>query len=177
MDSVKIFKSLADSSRLKILNTILLKPHSVEEIAAITGLSVSTVSFHLQKLTRAGLSNRERMQYYSLFSAKSELLEKKLSELISPNGIDNSVISGLEEYNSKVLRTFLSNGKIIKMPVQKKKQMVIINYIASFLESGKNYTESEINEFIKIYYDDYCLIRRIFIEEKIMEREKAYTEV
>jgi hypothetical protein len=36
---------------------------------------------------------------------------------------------------------------------------------------GRSYTEAEVNEIIKRFNEDYCLIRRTFIEERVMSRE------
>ena len=54
-ENIEIMKSLADASRLQVLNSLMEKPQYVEEIAQRMNLAVSTVSFHLKKLEKAGL--------------------------------------------------------------------------------------------------------------------------
>ena len=66
--SIEIMKSLADTSRLRVLNVIMEKPHYVEEISHKLDLAASTVSFHLKKLESAGLVQQKKEQYYIIYS-------------------------------------------------------------------------------------------------------------
>lgn len=38
-------------------------------------------------------------------------------------------------------------------------------------EPGRIYEESEVNEILLRFHEDYCTIRRDMISEKLMERE------
>ena len=53
------FRALGDSSRLKILNTLMAGEHGVSELVEATGLEQSNVSRHLAVLRREGLVERE----------------------------------------------------------------------------------------------------------------------
>ena len=54
----------------------------------------------------------------------------------------------------------------------------MLKYILEPLETGKSYTEQEINEHIVKYNDDYCTIRREMIAFGLVEREhETYTVV
>jgi len=52
---VKIFKSLADNNRIRILKMLQQKPLCVCEITAVLGLATSTVSKHLSILKAADI--------------------------------------------------------------------------------------------------------------------------
>ena len=49
------FKALADENRLKIVGLLANGTRTVEEVAAVLGVSPSTASHHLAKLAKAGL--------------------------------------------------------------------------------------------------------------------------
>jgi DNA-binding transcriptional ArsR family regulator len=53
--AVKVFKALADPSRVRIVKMLQEKPLCVCEITSILGLATSTVSKHLSLLRDAGL--------------------------------------------------------------------------------------------------------------------------
>ena len=53
------FRALGDSSRLRILNTLMAGEHGVSELVEATGLEQSNVSRHLAVLRREGLVERE----------------------------------------------------------------------------------------------------------------------
>ncbi len=68
--------------------------------------------------------------------------------------------------------TFLiKEDRLKSIPGQKKKKLVLLEYLISKLNAENQYTEKEINAFIKQYHDDFCTIRREFIVQGFMDRE------
>lgn len=68
-NSVKIFKALADETRLKIIDSILDEPKAVSEIVKITNESQSAVSHQLKFLKESKIVKSQRCGkcvYYSL---------------------------------------------------------------------------------------------------------------
>ena len=69
----KLFRGLADPSRLAILEMLRDGPRNVSEIVEGTGLTQSNASMHLDCLWCCGLVNREvrgRFRYYRIASRK-----------------------------------------------------------------------------------------------------------
>ncbi|HPR16740.1 MAG TPA: metalloregulator ArsR/SmtB family transcription factor [Candidatus Cloacimonadota bacterium] len=173
----EIFKALGDRSRLLVVRSLVEKPQYLEELAERLNLAVSTVSFHLKKLENAGLVWKEKQQYYTIFSIKKELFEKTLEEMMD-FAIDEreEQEKRIDDYKQKILKTFMKNGKITQIPAQKQKRWIVFEQILNEFEFGKEYTEQEVNELVQKYHEDYCLIRRTFIEERVMKRENnVYT--
>jgi hypothetical protein len=77
----------------------------------------------------------------------------------------------MEKYKQKVIGTFVKRNKIIKLPVQKKKKMILLDEFIKMFEPDVLYSELEVNDKIVQLYDDYCTIRRLLIDERIMERD------
>jgi hypothetical protein len=171
--SIKIMKSLADTSRLRVFNSLMEKPHYVEELAHRLNLASSTVSFHLKKLESAGLISEQKDQYYIIYRINEDFLKLTLRELTSFDNIEKyAQDERLQNYRNKVVKTFFRSKKLIKLPVQRKKRMIVLDEYAEKFKKGKKYTEEEVNEIIKQSFDDYCTIRRLLIEEKLMKRDK-----
>jgi len=171
--SIEIMKSLADTSRLRVLNSLMEKPHYVEELAHRLNLAPSTVSFHLKKLESAGLISEQKEQYYIIYRINENLLKLTLKELTNFENIEKfAQDERIHNYRKKVLRSFFRNKRLLKLPVQRKKRMIILDEYINKFKKGKKYSEEEVNEIIKQTFDDYCTIRRLLIEEKLMKREK-----
>ena len=84
-DVVKVFKSIADKSRLRILGMLQGKTLCVCEIAEVLGLAQSTVSRHLKILEDSGLVHREKdglWVEYSLPSAPPGSLSGKVLDVV-----------------------------------------------------------------------------------------------
>ena len=172
--TIRILKALADRSRLLIVNSLMEKPRYVEELAEQLGLAPSTVSFHLKKLESAGLLGSAKEQYYMIYSLRRDLLDRPLAELLALEEKDRRPQADrMERYRRKVLKTFFRYGKLIKIPVQRKKREIVLKEIAKRFEPGRRYPEREVNLIIAELHDDFCTIRRDMIAAKIMARERG----
>ncbi len=170
-ESISIIKALADSSRLRVLDALVEKPHYVEELSERLHLAVSTVSFHLKKLEQANLVSKVKEQYYVMFYANRNALSLTLHDLISVDDLEKSVQEErIQEYKAKVIRTFFEDGKLTRIPAQQKKRWIVFEEIARKFAPGQAYQEEDVNARIADVYEDYCTLRRAFVDGGIFTR-------
>lgn len=76
--TAEVFKALADPGRVRIVNLLANSPGPVCvcDLTPALGLSQPTVSFHLGKLVRAGLLERERRGVWAFYSVNREALAR-----------------------------------------------------------------------------------------------------
>lgn len=74
--SVRIFKALADQTRLTILKKLEKKDICACEFTAITGKSQPTVSIHLGILRKAGLVKTRRDGKMIIYSLKDDRIKE-----------------------------------------------------------------------------------------------------
>lgn len=88
--SLKIYKSLADRERIRIMSILCKSDSYVELLAEMLELTPATVCYHLKKLEGAGLVKSRRLQHYVIYSADREILERSLGSFLdisaSPGG-------------------------------------------------------------------------------------------
>ncbi len=75
----KLFRSLGDMSRLKILETLRDAPHVVSDIVERTGLSQPNVSNHLRCLRECGLVVTERQGRFVTYRLSDDSIAALLS--------------------------------------------------------------------------------------------------
>lgn len=83
----RLFKLIADRSRLRILNVLVRadgEPVCVCELTAVLNVSQPTVSHHLKQLTEGGLLERERRGSFAYFSLRPGALDRVASLLAQP---------------------------------------------------------------------------------------------
>lgn len=172
--SIAIMKALADKSRLAIINSLLDHSQYVEEIAKRHALAASTVSFHLRKLEQAGLVSSRKDQYYVVFQANDAIFDTTLREIVSAPPAGKELQDGrMDEYRRKVLETFFRYGILEKLPAQHKKRLIVLEQFAIRFEPGRRYSELEVTGLIKPLFDDYCTIRRLLVDEGLIQRQEA----
>ena len=160
-----IFKALADESRLKILSILLEKDSYTEYLSAKLNLTAPTVSYHMDKLEKAGIVLSTKIQHYTIYSINYELMDKKISDLIRATIEPDSY----DSYEQKIIDRFFAYGKLTHLPTQIKKREIIIGHIAEKFEPNRVYIEKEVVALISEIYDDYCTVKHDLIGMGFME--------
>lgn len=178
-EAIRLFKCLADKSRLQILKSLAIEDMYVERLAERLGLTPPTISFHLKKLADAGAVTSYKNQYYMMYSLCKEHFNTSLLDIIQEESDEAKEQSEREEeYRQKVIHTFFEYGKLKSIPTQRKKERIVLEVIAEAFEYERIYTEREVNIMIADYHDDFCTLRRDMIAEKLLDRnEEGYWRV
>jgi len=56
-------------------------------------------------------------------------------------------------------------------PAQHKKRLIVLEQFAVKFEPGRRYGELEANGLIKPFFDDYCTVRRLLVDEGMIRRD------
>ena len=177
--ALKLFKGLADRSRLQILKSLLEEDMYVERLAQRLELTPATVSFHLKKLMDAGAVSSRREQYYTMYSINKEVFQCRILDILGEKSSDAQRQQEREaRYRQRVLDSFFEYGRLKSIPAQRKKERICLEEIAKELELGRPYPERELNQVLLRFHQDYCTLRRDMISEGILCREDGlYTRL
>ena len=171
-EAIKLFKCLADRSRLQILKSLVQEDMYVERLAERLGLTPATISFHMKKLEDAGAVRSYKEQYYTMYSIRQEVFMTKILDIIREESDEATEQERREaEYRNKVIESFFEYGKLKSIPAQRKKERICLEEMVKAFEMGREYPEGEVNEILLRFHEDYCTIRRDMISEKLLERE------
>ena len=81
--NILVFKALGNETRLKIVQTLIIKEHNVTDLTRISGKDQTTISRHLATLSNARVINRKRIGrniFYSIINPEmKEWLELTIS--------------------------------------------------------------------------------------------------
>lgn len=170
---LEFFKALGESNRLRIVGLLAERAHTVEELGAVLGVGVSTVSHHLARLARAGLVGARTESYYNLYSLKTDVLSGMAKKLLArARPARPASERGLDDFDRKVLATFTtSDGGINNFPSQEKKVRVLLRYVLPSFSHGVRYTEKRVNEILSKFSDDTARLRRWLVDFGYMARE------
>lgn len=172
-EAIRLFKCLADKSRLQILKSLAIEDMYVERLAERLGLTPPTISFHLKKLAEAGAVRSYKTQYYTMYTLCREVFCTQILDIIAEASDEAALQEQREaEYRQRVLNAFFEYGKLKSIPAQRKKERIILEEIAKSFEPGRMYSEREVNLIIADFHDDFCTIRRDMISEKLLNRNR-----
>ena len=173
IERVTILKTVADETRLAILALLAEEDSYVERIAAGLSLTPATVCYHLKKLESVGLVSAHRTQFYQIYTLNHTLLDLPLGAFLSKPQPDADKL-----YRDKVCQSFFVGGRLTRIPAQLKKREIVLSRIAQEFAENRLYTETEVNEILTRYHEDYCTLRREMIACGFLKREhETYTAV
>lgn len=73
--------------------------------------------------------------------------------------------------DDRVLDNFVDGaGRLIAIPVQHKKRMVVLRWLVEDFQPGRLYPEAEVNRIIARRHSDFWALRRYLVDEELMQR-------
>jgi hypothetical protein len=76
-----------------------------------------------------------------------------------------------EEREARVLATFMVNGRVPRLPARHAKLMVVLRWLAELFRPAERYPERTVNEVLGRYHDDVASVRRLLVDEGLMQRQ------
>src|ERR671936_321586 len=75
-----------------------------------------------------------------------------------------------EAWESQVLDTFMPRGRLLQVPAQRKKRLVILRWLADLFRPAERYPEPVVNDVLRRYHDDVATLRRLLVDEELFQR-------
>ena len=171
------------------LAKLFMAGHSDKEIVALTGAnSPSTIR-------NQRFAIREKYKQAKILVALVELMEKesaqsKKSSKEKGNKDDGHKLVDFhpaatsidERYaitqaeKDDVLKRYFSPDNQLKIkgfPAKEKRKIIIMQKIIYDFEAGRQYSEKEVNDLLKQYYDDFVSVRRCMIQYGFLDRSES----
>jgi len=79
----------------------------------------------------------------------------------------------LNEFAHKTLRACTVNQQLTHIPRKQAKLIVILEWLVTFFERDRLYTEREVNDILKQCYEDYVGLRRDLVDMGYVRRDRS----
>ncbi len=71
---------------------------------------------------------------------------------------------------AQVLGRFFSGGRLVSIPTQHAKRLLVLERLALEFEPGLRYTEREVNSILQVFHPDYAALRRYLVDDGLLTR-------
>lgn len=182
---LQTFKALADASRLRIVGMLASRRMAVQELAAALELSPATVVHHLKRLGEAGLVEAHPRHPYVEYSLRVGRLQEIGRALGDASRVEEqgALAPGPDgqprpAFEARVLRSFFDGGRLVSIPAQEKKRLVVLRYLAqTVFGETRPYPEKEVNQRLAILHPDVASLRRYLVDLGYMRRQAGIYEL
>ena len=173
----KVYTSLTEHQ--KALMKLFYAGKTDKEIAEITGATNTSTIRHQRFVMK------EKYKQAKIIVAMAELLEEKKQarknqedELIEVHRtatmLDARYAITKAEEDEVLARYFDEENRLLikNFPVKEKKKVIILKHLTKQFERNRAYTEKEVNEVIKRFYEDFSTVRRYLVQYGFLDRTK-----
>lgn len=164
-DAVDLLKLILDEERLTILGMVAAKPCTASEVADALPGKRTPPAKHLAQLFEAGLLTQVGEDRYALNVRRLQQWKRELfARPAAPTP---------ESTDEQILATFVRNGKMVQYPAQHTKRLVLLRWLASPFEVGRDYSEREVNEMLSGHSEDHATLRRFLVDAQLLTRNEG----
>ncbi len=172
MMSMSLTRLFAEPQRIRVFAAVALGASTPAEIARIAGTSVKEAALALRRFTDQG---------FVVDDADGVRVNHELFRTLARLGADatpGEEHGYRDERVETLLRTFLRDGRLVRLPAQWRRKLVVLNHIASrAFQPGVRYSEREVNGILRGWCDggavDHVTVRRYLVDLQLLSRENG----
>ncbi|HEY5049709.1 MAG TPA: DUF2087 domain-containing protein, partial [Acidothermaceae bacterium] len=170
-DAASVLALLVAGDRLPVVAALVLGAQTIGDIAQRTQLPARDVLRVLTRLESAGLASADGPHW--------TLHVEVLRDVVTGHRwapVQQATSSEIEDEspaNAAVLRAFFRDGRLVRVPAQRTKRLVVLDKLARDFEPGVRYPEVEVNQKLTAHHPDYAALRRYLVEEDFLARENG----
>lgn len=169
---LSFFKALANETRLRIVGILANREASVSDLADLLEVREPTVSHHLSILKELDLVRMEPHGNVHVYSLNEDALLEMKKDVLNPRHVAAMVEDvDARSWKDKVLETFVIDDRLAQIPAQRKKRVVILQWVAEKFKPSERYPEREVNELLAQLHPDVASLRRYLVSWHFMARD------
>jgi hypothetical protein len=170
-DAASVLALLVAGDRLPVVAALVLGAQTIGDISARTQLPARDVLRVLTRLEAAGLASSDGPNWTLHVDVLREVVTGHRWSPVQHAASDH--IADESPARAAVLRAFFRDGRLVRVPAQRTKRLVVLDILARDFEPGVRYPEVDVNEKLTAYHPDYAALRRYLVEEDFLARENG----
>jgi hypothetical protein len=152
---------LGDEDRLRVVGAIALGARTIDDVAEAAGLAADDVRRALPRLVAAGIVSRDCGLQIDLGAFQDAARERPERVRELPDATPEQ---------ARILRNFVEDGRLKSLPVRASQRRLVLEYLAARFDEGADYAETDVNDLLGRYHDDYASLRRYLVDEGLLTR-------
>lgn len=158
---------VVDPVRLAVLGSAATARVDADALAGALGVPVKRVHREVGSLVEAGLLTRD-------LRLDREALVELARQMPAEPAIDESLLDDRwSEQEVAVLGRFFSGSRLVEIPANRSKRLLVLERLVQEFEPGLRYDEREVNFTLQLFHPDYATLRRYLVDEGLLTRAEG----
>lgn len=166
MDPLDFVRLLLEPDRLAVLGAVARERRTAAEVAAHTGLDERAVLEVLAAARQHGVVVAAGGRY----GLDAGVLREVARSLPSAPPAAERIGYGMTADEQAVLARFFRGERLVELPAQRSKRLVVLERLALEFEPGERYAEADVNARLAAFHDDVAALRRALVDEGFLDR-------
>jgi hypothetical protein len=158
---------LAEPDRLKVYAAVVLGADTPGAVADRTALNGRAVVVALHRLRQGGLVDVVDGRLVARVDPFKESVRES-----APPPPDTAPLDPDRDKDA-VLRTFIVDGRLVRIPAGRGKRKVVLEHLAACFEPGLKYPEKAVDAILRAWHPDHASLRRHLVDEGMLDRDHA----
>ena len=168
LDAAALVGLLADEDRRRVVAAVVLGAKTIDDLGRVAALPPVRLQKALSRLAAAGLVGHASDG--SLELVASAFQEAARHAAMAAGAPDERAGEGESPEAAKVLRAFMRQGRLVSIPVQRSKRLVLLDRLAQEFEPGTRYSEAMVNLKLGLWHEDTAALRRYLVDDGFLDR-------
>jgi hypothetical protein len=164
-DALDAFGLLADQQRLTVVAALVLGAGTTDEVVDASGLTRRDALEALSRLEAGELVRRDGSAWVFDVRRLSELARDARPKA-EPDDLGD-----VPPDTAQVLRRFIRSGRLLSIPVQRSRRLIVLDHVATAFELGVHYPERDVNVVLNGFHEDFATLRRYLVDEGFLSRD------
>jgi hypothetical protein len=165
---------LADDDRRRVVAALVLGARTQRDLRDAAALEPKALARAVGRLRAAGLVLDEADGTLTFAAETFATVAREAAEVEAAAAAKSEQPLDASPEAALVLRNFVSNGRLQRMPAQHAKRLVVLDWLSNRFEPGRIYPEREVNDVLLAVYDDPAAARRYLVDEEFLERRDGF---
>lgn len=165
-DAATIAGLLADDDRRLAFAALVLGSATLDDVIRTAGLTQAAAAKAVGRLADGGLVVQGSEGGLHVLGAVFQAAARSARVALAVEQFD-----GVTDEAAKVLRVFVSDGRIVQIPTVHSKRMILLDWLVQDFEPGRRYSEAQVNLVIGKRHADTAALRRYMVDEGLLDRE------
>lgn len=166
MDPLDFARLMLSPDRLAVLGAVARQRRSAGEIAVHTGMDERAVLEVLATARQQGVVDVVEGRY----GIHEQALRQLAVALPSEPPAAEHIGYGMTAAEQEVLARFFRGDRLVGLPAQRSKRLVVLQLLALEFEPGEHYPEADVNARLAAFHDDVAALRRALVDEGFLDR-------
>jgi hypothetical protein len=167
LDAATLVGLLADADRRRVIAALVLGADDLQSVVEASALDRARAGRALARLEGAGLVERRTDGRLVLLDGSFAAAVRAPTAERSARAADAAPPQTEAEV---LLARFVRDGRLVSIPTNQSKRLVVLEHVAQEFEPGRRYSESMVNLILSRWYSDTAALRRYLVDDGLLDR-------